>query len=207
MTKVKFCGMMRQEDIAFANRLKPDYVGFIFAPNRRRTITPETARTLRAGLSEEIRAVGVFIREKPEIIAAHVKAGMIDLVQLHGGESEEEIAALRRQVSCPIIKAFRIESEADIEKARQSTADFILLDSGIGGTGENFDWNLIQNLERPLFLAGGMDAENVASAIARFHPFAVDVSSGIETDGVKDEQKMKNFMRAARAAAAKGETL
>ena len=166
MTRIKLCGLTRPCDIEWANTLMPDYIGFVFAQKSRRYVAPERASALRAGLDSGIRAVGVFVNESPEAVAALLNDGVIDIAQLHGGED----------------------------------ADYILLDNGPGGTGTVFDWSLLKAFERPYFLAGGLGPENVAEAIKALHPFAVDVSSGIETDGVKDYAKMTAFVNAARDA-------
>ncbi len=166
---------------------------------------PEQAKALREALNPAIRAVGVFVREEPEIVAGLLDDGIIDLAQLHGGEDEAYIARLRALTDRPIIQAFRIEVPADLDRARASKADYILLDNGAGGTGAAFDWSLLTGFHRPYFLAGGLGPGNVAEAIAALHPYAVDVSSGIETDGHKDISKMQAFVAAARTADGKGE--
>ncbi len=195
MTRVKICGLRRECDIAYANRLLPDYIGFIFAKKSRRYLTPETAAQLKARLDGRIKAVGVFVDAPAEEIAALAQAGTIDLVQLHGHEDAAYIRALRESVSLPLIQAFRVDTPDDLRRAEASATDYILLDNGAGGTGERFDWSLLQEMRRPFFLAGGLDADNAPEAIAQTHPFAVDVSSGVETDGVKDFEKMKAFVQ------------
>lgn len=195
--KVKICGLTRPCDVAFVNQSRPDYAGFVFA-RRKRRLDREQARALRALLDPGIVPVGVFVDEDPERIAEYVREGIIDMVQLHGQEDEAYLARLRKLVSCPLIKAFGIAQEADIRRAKESSADYILLDNGPGGTGQRFDWSLLPSLGRPFFLAGGLDCENVAEA-AGSGAFALDVSSGVETDGVKDEGKIAEFIRLARA--------
>mgnify|MGYP004670890373 FL=1 len=197
MTKIKLCGLSRPCDIEAANQLKPDYIGFVFAPKSKRYVTYRKAAELKSRLSPEIKAVGVFVNECPQETVKLLKNGIIDMVQLHGGEAEDDIARLRRLTDRPIIKAFRIETADDIKAANQSTADYILLDSG-AGTGTVFDWSLVNSIGRPYFLAGGLDADNVADAVKALRPFAVDVSSGIETDGLKDKAKMAAFIAAVR---------
>ena len=197
MTKIKLCGLSRPCDIEAANQLKPDYIGFVFAPKSKRYVTYRKAAELKSRLSPEIKAVGVFVNECPQETAKLLKNGIIDMVQLHGGEAEDDIARLRRLTDRPIIKAFRIETAYDIKAANQSTADYILLDSG-AGTGTVLDWSLVNSIGRPYFLAGGLDADNVADAVKALRPFAVDVSSGIETDGLKDKAKMAAFIAAVR---------
>lgn len=199
-TKTKLCGLTRMCDIQAANLLKPEYIGFVFAEKSRRYVPPKQALLLKQALQADIQAVGVFVRERPEHIAALLNQGVIDIAQLHGGEEEAYLLALRQLTDKPIIQAFRIDSEADIERAEQSSADFVLLDSGNGGTGTLFDWNLINRLKRPYFLAGGLAPDNVQSAVRTLRPYAVDVSSGIETDGVKDPEKMRAFIQAVRNA-------
>ena len=197
MTKIKLCGLSRPCDIETANELKPEYIGFVFVTNRKRYVTPEKAKELKQLLAPEICAVGVFINEDPEKVAFLLNDGVIDIAQLHGREDEDYIRQLRTLTDKPIIKAFRMETAKDIEDIEGSSADYVLLDSG-AGTGTAFDWNLIQNIIRPYFLAGGLSPDNVKNAIRLLHPFAVDVSSGIETDGVKDKVKMAAFVAAVR---------
>lgn len=197
MTKIKLCGLSRACDIEAANELMPDYIGFVFAPRSKRYVTPETATELKGLLVPDIKAVGVFVNEYPETVADLLNSGVIDIAQLHGDEDGDYIKRLRQLTDKPIIKAFRIKIANDIETAEQSSADYILLDSG-AGTGTVFDWSLIKIINRPYFLAGGLDLQNVRAAIAALHPFAVDVSSGIETNGLKDKNKMAAFVAAVR---------
>ena len=197
MTKIKLCGLSRPCDIEVANQLKPDYIGFVFAPKSKRYVTPEQAMALKQMLLPEIQAVGVFVNEDPQNIARLLRDQIIDMAQLHGGEDEAYIARLRQLTDRPIIQAFRVETARDIEKVEQSTADYVLLDSG-AGTGKVFDWDLIQNITRPYFLAGGLDPHNVADAVKTRRPYGVDVSSGIETGGRKDKDKMAAFVAAVR---------
>ncbi len=201
MTKLKLCGLVRICDIEAVNRLNPEYIGFVFAKKSRRYVDPAQARKLRARLDKGISPVGVFVNESPEAIADLVRSGIIDVVQLHGSEDEDFLRKLRELVSCPIIKAFSVKTPQDVRIACESSADLILLDSGGGGTGTVFDWDLLEPIRRPWFLAGGLSPENAADAIRRLAPYGVDVSSGIETDGVKDIQKMNDFVRAVRGAA------
>ncbi|MGI6579799.1 MAG: phosphoribosylanthranilate isomerase [Saccharofermentanales bacterium] len=197
MTKIKLCGLSRPCDIEVANELKPEYVGFVFAQKSKRYIKPETAVKLKQLLSPEIFAVGVFVNESAEKIAELLNDGVIDIAQLHGNEDEDYIRQLKLLTDKPIIKAFRIETASDIADAEQCSADYILLDSG-AGTGTVFDWNLTQGMNRPYFLAGGLGIDNVENAVKHLNPFGVDVSSGIETDGLKDKTKMAVFVAAVR---------
>lgn len=196
--RIKLCGLSRPCDIEAANELKPEYIGFVFAPKSKRYITQEKAGELKRLLSPDIKAVGVFVKEKPEIVAKLLNDGVIDLAQLHGREDEDYIKQLRELTDKPVIKAFCIESENDIADIEHSTADYVLVDSGTGGTGTIFDWKLIQNMKRPYFLAGGLELSNVKEAVTKLNPYAVDVSSGIETEGLKDKMKMAAFVAAVR---------
>ena len=198
MTKIKLCGLSRPCDIETANRLLPEYIGFVFAPKSKRYVSPETAAALKGLLHPSIQAVGVFAREEPEQVARLLRDGIIDIAQLHGGEDAAYVRVLRRLTDRPILQAFRVDSAADVAAAQKSEADMILLDAGAGGTGTAFDWTLLRDIRRPYFLAGGLHPGNVREAMERLSPYAVDVSSGIETDGRKDADKMEAFMRAVR---------
>lgn len=197
MTGIKLCGLSRPEDIQAANELKVDYIGFVFAQKSRRYVAPERAAALKKLLSPQIRAVGVFVNEMPETVAELLRSGTIDFAQLHGQEDGDYIQQLRALTDKPIIQAFRIASAQDCKAAQESTADYILLDSG-AGTGESFDWTMIGQIQRPYFLAGGLSSANAADCVRRLQPYAVDVSSGIETNGVKDPIKMAEFVSAVR---------
>lgn len=201
MAKIKLCGLTRPRDIDAVNALMPEYIGFVFAPKSRRYVPAKRASELKERLNPGITAVGVFVREAPETVAGLLNAGVIDIAQLHGGEDEAYIRSLRAITDKPVIKAFRVETEQDILAARDSSAEGVLLDSGAGGTGTVFDWTLIQRLERPYFLAGGLGLHNIQAALDTLHPYAVDVSSGIETDGLKDRGKMETFVRIVRTNA------
>ncbi|MCR5684585.1 MAG: phosphoribosylanthranilate isomerase [Lachnospiraceae bacterium] len=208
-TKIKLCGLTRPEDISTAAILRPDYIGLVFARKSRRFVTRKHALELRKLLEKmQIKmygvcstyVVGVFVNEPVTGIARLLDNGTIDIAQLHGNEDEAYIASLRELTDKPIIQAFRIDTEADIKKACVSSADLILLDSGNGGTGTAFDWQLLAGANKDYILAGGLDPENVAEAIQKLHPYGVDVSSGIETDGLKDPGKMKEFVKAVKQA-------
>lgn len=199
MTKIKLCGLSRLCDIETANELQPEYIGFVFAPKSKRYVSMEQAAALKKQLLPTIKAVGVFVNEAPETVAACLKNEIIDIAQLHGGESETYIRQLQSLTDRPLLKAFRIDTEQDIIAANTSCADYILLDSGDGGTGTAFDWQLLKQVNRPYFLAGGLTPHNIEKAVRTLHPYAVDVSSGIETDGCKDKNKMTAFVNAVRA--------
>ncbi len=197
MTRIKLCGLSRPCDIEAANELKPEYIGFVFAPKSKRYVTAEKAVELKRLLDPDIKAVGVFVNERLETAAGLLNSGIIDLAQLHGKEDRRYIERLRELTGKPLIQAFQIETEADIKEARESAAEYILLDSG-AGTGTTFDWRLAQKLKRQYFLAGGLTPGNVGEAVRILSPFAVDVSSGIETDGYKNKAKMAAFAAAVR---------
>ncbi len=197
MTKIKFCGLTRTGDIEAANELKPDYIGFVFWPKSKRAVTAGEAKILKSKLDPSIKAVGVFVDEDMEAVKSLLDGGIIDIAQLHGHEDEDYINGLKKASGKPVIKAFRIRSEEDIRKAEASPADLVLLDAGMGD-GVTFDWSLIKNAGRPYFLAGGLDPDNAADAVRTLHPYALDVSSGIETDGLKDTNKMAAFAASVR---------
>ena len=197
MTKIKICVLRREQEIRYANELMPDYIGFVFLKGKMRYVTFEEAARLRSLLDPAIPAIGVFVNEPAENVIRLLQAGTIQIAQLHGQEDEAYIEELRRAGDHCIIRAFAVRSSADIHRAFAFPADYPLLDNG-KGTGETFDWSLFQEQEKPFFLAGGLSPENVKEAIECFHPYAVDVSSGVETDGFKDYEKMKAFMDAVR---------
>jgi phosphoribosylanthranilate isomerase len=198
MTQIKICGLTREADIDYVNEARPDYIGFILNfPKSRRNLSPEQAAALKSRLSPEIRAVGVFVdRPAEEIIRAAETVGL-DVIQLHGHEDDAYIAALRERTNLPVWKAFRVRSAADLSAAERSSADEILLDNGYG-TGEAFDWSLAGGFNRPFLLAGGLTPERIPQAIRALHPKLVDISSGVETDGDKDRDKILAAVRAAR---------
>ena len=251
--KIKICGLRRAEDIAYANEVQPDYVGFILTEGFRRSITKETARELRSLLKPEIKTVGVFVNEPVEHIVEFLEEGIIDIAQLHGQESEEDIVYLKAMTGKPVIKVIKfvqqnaaetmnqetdgnkikktaenlnpkmdgkinLKTEEDInpniaktlnryavEAWLDSAADYLLFDSGTG-TGQTFDWSVLQEvladyggtLPKEFFLAGGISAKNIDEAWQMVHPYAVDLSSSVETDGVKDLEKMKRAVSTVR---------
>ena len=199
--KIKICGLMRPEDIDAVNEYRPDLAGFILARGRRRSLTDQQMRELVRALRPEIQSAAVFLDQDPAWIAELAAQDLMDVIQLHGQESNEEIRFLRENTDKKIIKAFRIEKADDIRKAQESEADLVLLDSGAGGTGEVFDWSLIRQIHRPYILAGGLNPENVRTALGQMHPYAVDVSSGVETGHCKDPEKIRQFIHAVRETA------
>lgn len=184
--KIKICGLSRAQDIAYVNEALPDYVGFVFAESRRQ-VTLAQAKALKAQLDARIQAVGVFVDADPSLVQQALDEGIIDLVQLHGNENDAYIA----HIAAPVIKALRVGEPIP----RQ--ADYLLFDSAIAGSGQTFDWSRLPATDRPFFLAGGIDAGNVAAAKA-LSPFGIDVSSGVETDGCKDREKILDLVRRVR---------
>ncbi len=207
MTRVKICGLSRLQDIITVNRYMPDYIGFVFAGGSKRQIDDETAKTLKRALNPFIKAVGVFVNEEIGHIVHLCETDTIDVVQLHGDESEKDILALQKLITKPVIKAVRVRDEKDILKAENLSCDYLLLDAyqekEYGGSGKTFDWSVLRSMEgirKPFYLAGGINLENVMCAVSRFHPYCVDVSSGVETDGVKDPQKIRELITKVRDA-------
>ena len=190
--KVKLCGMFRDCDIDYVNEAMPDYVGFIVMfPKSHRNIDLETALRLKKRLSPSIKSVAVSVDAPVERFAEFAQSGVADMLQLHGNENAEYIAELRRLTNVPLIKAVKVTSPDDIIRAQELDVDLLLLDSGTG-TGKTFDHSLINKdrITKPFFLAGGLTPENIREAALKIHPYGVDMSSGIETDKVKDRKKI-----------------
>lgn len=198
--KIKLCGMFRGCDIDYANEALPDYIGFILGfPKSHRNIDMGTARQLRSQLSPEIKAVGVFVNSPETTCAEYANRGIIDVIQLHGSEDAEFIRRLRELTDAPIIKAAKIRTPEDISEVQRLGADFVLLDNGTG-TGEMFDHSLLDGTEirQPFFLAGGLTPENLRQAAESARPYCVDLSSGVETEKLKDREKMLEAVRIIR---------
>lgn len=199
---VKMCGIRREEDVEYANEVCPDYIGFVFAASPRR-VSWEDAASLRKDLKKEIRCVGVFVNETPEKIAEIAARVPLDAVQLHGDETEEDIRQLRSLCDKEIWKAARVRSKDDIQKVQTLPADRILLDSfskeAYGGTGRTINLDILSGSEitKPYFLAGGLNTGNLKGILEAIHPEGIDISSGIETNGYKDLDKMKKIMEIA----------
>ncbi len=208
--KIKLCGMMRSCDIEFANAAMPDYVGFVFADTRRR-VTMEQAAKFRTMLFREIQAVGVFVNADVTYVGRLFKEGIINIAQLHGNEDAAYISRLREISDMPIIKAVKVTCAEDIRRAAELDADYLLLDTyrkGVpGGTGERFDWDIIDAVRghkreqticgKPFFLAGGLTPDNLKEAAA-VGAYGLDISTGIETDGYKDRDKMLESVQIVR---------
>ena len=195
MAKIKICGLKRLEDIEIVNKYKPDYIGFVFADSKRK-VTSDLACKMKKNLDSSIKSVGVFVDEDIDVIIKLYDEGIIDIAQLHGLENEEYIKKLKQKSNyqLEIINAIEMSDEKDLKEYDNSLADYLLLDSG-KGSGKTFDWRLIRkDLKKEFFLAGGLNSKNISKAIEEFNPYAVDLSSSVETDGYKDELKIKEVM-------------
>lgn len=218
--KVKMCGISKVETIPAVVEAKPDYMGLVFAPSKRQ-VTVDQAKTLVEALhkqytkrynngteqsnNDEIKTVGVFVNETLDNLVTIATDANLDVVQLHGDEDEAFIQSLKERTSVEVWKAVQIRSAADAETWIDSSADMLLFDAyhkdERGGTGEVFDWSCLDEFERPFMLAGGIDSTNVARAIRTVRPYGIDISSGIEIDGVKDDEKIKAFTNIVRTIA------
>ena len=195
--KIKICGLSREEDIDYVNTAMPDFIGFIIDfPKSYRSITPKRAKQLKSKLNPKIKAVGVFVNAPYEYIAEVCKENIIDMVQLHGNEDDEYIKNLKELTDKEIIKAFVVKDDFNSGQAESSLADYILLDGGMG-SGKTFSYEKINGIQRPFFLAGGLSPENIEESISLTHPFSVDMSSGVETDKVKDFEKIISAVKQA----------
>ena len=199
MTKIKICGLFRECDVEAVNEVRPDWCGFIVNfPRSHRNLSPDAVRALRAKLDAGIAPVGVFEDQPAEDVAALLNDGTISAAQLHGHENADYIARLRRLAPGRAVwKAFKIREPADLDAANACPADLVVLDNGYG-TGASFDWSLAEGVTRPYLLAGGLTPENIPDAVSRLHPWGLDISSGVETDKLKDREKIKAAVRAAR---------
>ncbi len=196
MSAIKICGIYRAEDAELINRYKPDYFGMIIDFKRsHRSISKKEAAMLRAAIDKSIPAVGVFVNKELSYIKSFIDDGIIDIAQLHGAEDNSYIRRLKGLICKPVWKAFKIRTRQDVEKAMLSEADLIILDNGYG-TGKTFDWSLIQDIKRPFALAGGINLENIEDALNSLNPYLIDISSGVETDKLKDSDKIEKAVKA-----------
>ena len=196
-TELKICGLSRLEDVIAVNRHGADYAGFVFFKKSKRYVDPYKANELIGLLRTDIKPVGVFLDEPLDDVIRIARISGVEIVQLHGHESEEYVEYVKRTLDRPVIKAFKAGEEGALERAANTAADYVMIDSG-AGSGKKFDWNILKDFKREYFLAGGLDPESVGEAIRLLEPFAVDVSSGVETDGIKDEKKIDEFIKAVR---------
>lgn len=201
-TKIKICGLKRIEDVISVNVAEPDYCGFIFnVSGSRRSIGAEQLNILVDMLNPEIVPIGVFVNEKTDVILRIVRESGIRMVQLHGQENGEIIHTIQSKAQVPVIKAVSVRSKEDVRSAVLSPADYLLFDCGEGGTGQTFDWNLLEDIPRSYFMAGGIGTHNMEEVLRRFSPFALDVNSSVETDGQKDGKKTLAAVRMLRTLA------
>ncbi|MDR1695275.1 MAG: phosphoribosylanthranilate isomerase [Endomicrobium sp.] len=207
MSKIKICGLKREEDINYVNETKPDFAGFVFAGAKRK-IDFKTAEKFKSLLSKDIKSAGVFANEKIENISALHKDKIIDLIQLHGEEGEGYIKELKDKTGAIIIKTVKFRAHFPPPLAGEGLvkregdglpvkADFLLFDSETGGSGKTFDWRLIKDYPKPFFLAGGINADNISEAL-KLNPYCIDLSSGVETGGAKDFDKIKKIIEIVR---------
>ncbi|AFS77747.1 N-(5'-phosphoribosyl)anthranilate isomerase TrpF [Gottschalkia acidurici 9a] len=204
MVKIKVCGIRRNQDIEYVNTLRPEYIGFIFAESKRK-VTKEEAFTLKELLNKDIKTVGIFVNEDLKNVKDIANFVGLDIVQLHGDEDARYIDSLKSElINKSIWKAVRIKDENSLKDIEQFNVDGILLDTyskeAYGGLGESFDWNIVRNLKtnKKVILAGGLNSDNVERGINKVRPDIIDVSSGVETDGYKDFNKMKSFIKKGR---------
>ncbi len=199
--KIKICGLKRLEDIEAVNDAMPDFAGFIFTDKSRRYVTPEQAVRLKRELNAGVLSVGVFVNERISLILDIVEHGIIDVIQLHGGEDKKYLNELRLSCGLPVIKAVSMTAQnwkEELKYWEDSNADYLLLDSGTGGSGRQFNYGRIENITKPFFLAGGLNPGNIAEAARITQPFGLDMSSGVETDGKKDRNKINEAVRRIR---------
>ena len=187
MTKVKICGLSTPE-VQTAVEAGADYIGFVFAPSKRQ-VTLEQARQLATGIPKGVQKVGVFVSPQREEVEQACQVVGLDLIQVHGSIDDTILQELPQQT----IRAVQVGKDAALH---ETSADYLLFDAPVAGSGETFDWQKLetQNVTKPFFIAGGLTEDNVADAIRFFHPYAVDVSSGVEIDGIKDQEKIKRFI-------------
>lgn len=193
--KIKICGMRRLEDIEIINKYKPDFVGIIFYPKSKRYVDLEKAKLLIEKLDKNIKSVGVFVNEEVEKINEILEYTEIDIAQLHGNESPEFCKKIKKEVW----KAVSVEDEKILDEIKKykDNVSLILFDNGKGGTGKTFDWNLIKDIDKniKIALAGGISIENIEKAMKEIKPNLIDVNSTVETDGFKDEKKIREIMK------------
>jgi len=198
--KIKICGLQRLEDIEYINEVKVDYAGFIFSPASKRSINIKTADILKRNLSPEIKTAGVFVNQETEYIQEAALNNLIDIVQLHGDEDDSFVQKIKKLTGLKVIKAFRADKNL-LYNIENTSADYVLIDSfdgkQFGGTGKTFNWSLIPQTNKEIFLAGGLNASNIKKAIA-VNPYCLDINSGVETDGGKDREKIREIVKIIR---------
>lgn len=194
--QIKLCGLRTPEDIRIINSFKPDFCGFIVEfPKSFRSVSEVELRKLAVLVNPDIKKVGVFVNAPEQLVVRLLAENVIDIAQLHGQEDDDYIEEIQKKTGKPVIKAFSIKTKEDVARAQESPADYILLDQGSGGSGQTFDWSLVPDIERPWFLAGGLNADNLQSAIEKLHPWGIDLSSSLETNQKKDLEKIRQIMQ------------
>ena len=220
MPKVKICGLKTLEDVAIVNKYRPDYIGFVFAPTKR-FVTDEQALAMKKALLPQIQAVGVFVNEPIEHILSLCRQGIIDMIQLHGDETEEYITEIQSKTDTPVIKAVRVQTSEQISSMVTPLAEYMLFDTykkdAYGGSGERFPLEILQRSLReqertgavmqPFFLAGGLTPENIEEVLGEQDCYCVDVSTGVETDGHKDEAKVRDLIEKIRQTTERKDTM
>ncbi|MBR1657549.1 MAG: hypothetical protein IJ697_03685 [Synergistaceae bacterium] len=200
MVKVKICGICHESEIGIMNELGPDFVGFVFVKKSRHFISPEHAGYLRSQLRPGIKSVGVFTNESLQNVALCVETAGLNMVQLHGDETGEYVAALREYIRCPIMKVYKVSKPIDAEKALFSTADYVMLDGGNAGDGKTFDWSLLGRMRRKFFLSGGLNPDNIQKALNLDpQPYALNTNSGVEAHRTKDYRKVMKFIQTVKS--------
>lgn len=195
--QIKICGLFRPQDVDYVNEALPDYAGFVFWKKSRRLVTKDQARSMRERLDKRIHTVGVFVDEDPKMICELLHEGILDIAQLHGKETEEVVRSIKNKTGKPVWKAAIVRSAEDVEVWQDSLADCLLFDGGMG-SGEAFQWEFLSGINRPFFLAGGMDRERILEAKSLPGLVGIDISSGVETDGIKDREKILQIVRCVR---------
>lgn len=196
--QIKICGLFRPEDAEYVNEALPDFAGFIFWEKSRRFVSEKMATEIKKRLDKGIRTVGVFVDEDPEKVLQLLKKGIIDIAQLHGQETEEEVSWLKEQSGKPVWKAVVVKSVEDVKRWRSSAADCLVFDGGLG-EGNVFCWEYLKEIDRPFLLAGGINEERLKELPAMPHLAGIDISSGVETNGVKDREKILRVVKSVRA--------
>lgn len=196
--KIKICGLQSLEDISYINEFMVDFAGFIFYPKSKRFITIKQSELMKNKLNSNIKTVGVFVDEDLKNLEQIIKTGVLDFVQLHGNENNQYINYVKETLKIPVIKAFKADCNLKFN-IDNTNADFVLIDSfnknSFGGTGNSFDWKIIPKTNKKIFLAGGLNSENVLSAMHFVNPYCLDINSGVEINGRKDRKKISDIIK------------
>ena len=192
MAKIKICGLKSLEDISFVNEVDIDFAGFIFALKSKRYVNIEQAFKMKSRLNSKIKSVGVFVDSNIETVIQISERKIIDFIQLHGNETNEYVVKIQKLTKLPVIKAFKADNNLEYN-IKNTKADYVLIDSvndnQFGGTGKTFNYGIIPKTDKQIFLAGGLNINNIENAI-KINPYCLDINSGVETDGKKDKNKI-----------------